>query len=160
MNYDDQVSGNVVVKTDVEGRREVGIPVSGTVSGDLYMSPKTINFGYLSPNTTVNRVMLIRNENPSFDLKIGKIECASAEVEFATKATSEGKSYVINVTLKTGPEPVPVDTDFVIHTNHPDQPALTAKIRAMVGPPGRATTGAPARTRNDVDAIIRDRSRQ
>jgi hypothetical protein len=181
MNYDDQINANVIVKTDLESRPEVTISVYGTVSGDLLLSPKVISFGYLSPNTTVNRVMLVRNENPDFTLEIGEIECASAEVEFvadaasgglpkykiagaevefATKSTLAGKSYVITVTLKAGPNPAPVDANIVVHTNHPVQSTLTSKIRAMVGPPGGAKSGAPApfRTQDDINSLIRQRS--
>ena len=108
------------------------IPVSGTVLGDLNVSPPQVTFGVVPHHASALRIVRLTNsgENP---VKVTGISSDNSSVFAAIEQVKPGKEYKITVQLRPNTPDGVLHGMLAIKTNDPHQQDVQVPFYGIVG---------------------------
>jgi len=130
MAFEERIDGSLVVRTTSARMPTVPIRVVATLSGDIMLNTKVLQYGRVQPNQEVLRYLILTNAGPR-DVDIVEIRNPIPEISIQTEALTKGKQYRIRAVLKTGAEVRQINDGIVIVTNHPEQTEIPVSVVAL-----------------------------
>ncbi len=127
-----RLSRTVKVATNRENPKELVLRISGEVSGDLTIQPKSITFYGRNDNKPQERFITVSSKKKSF--KVVSAKDTKGELKTKVQAIEKDKQYKITV---SPPENISKNfsTKLTVTTNHPDQPTLEIPIHVRIPKP-------------------------
>jgi hypothetical protein len=113
-------------------RAPVEIPVSGTVLGDINVSPPQVSFGVLPHHASAVRILRLTNSGPR-PLKIVGVSSNNDSVTAGFEPVTAGKEYKISVQLRPNTPDGVLRGMLAIKTDDPRQQDLEVPVYGIVG---------------------------
>jgi hypothetical protein len=109
----------------------VEIPVTGTVVGDLAVSPRQLRFGSVSASAGAVRVLGLRNEGRA-PVRLTSVSMSPPLGTADVQTLREGQEYRVVVALPPGAPLGRVQGEVELHTDHPEQHVVAVPFTARV----------------------------
>ncbi|HUT24150.1 MAG TPA: DUF1573 domain-containing protein [Sumerlaeia bacterium] len=117
-------SGQLVLETNSEKRPQIGIPVSGRITGDLVVEPNVLRFGVLSPGDSVTKTCTVRSLTGQA-FRIENVEAGDLPIAWKLAPAGESGSQTLQLTLTVPERPRGVYRGYLeIEVDHPTQQNL------------------------------------
>ncbi|UCD57585.1 MAG: DUF1573 domain-containing protein [Candidatus Hydrogenedentota bacterium] len=92
------------------------LPIRGSVTGEISVSPQTVNFGSGIPGESLRRKLTISSSTSSFDIKSLSVKDPSFQVSYSS--IEPGKKFEISIEFLPGPTDQQIEDELVITTTN------------------------------------------
>ncbi|MBU1628379.1 DUF1573 domain-containing protein, partial [bacterium] len=123
-----RVSEHVMIKTNNQKMPQINVQVSGSILGDISVTPSSLAF--ISSSVGIRNVRRVNLVNSGeIPLKVEEVKLDIPELTYEVKTIKEGEQIEINVTFKPTEGTKPrLSTKLYIKTNIPDQKEIEIPI--------------------------------
>jgi Protein of unknown function (DUF1573) len=122
----------VAVKTSSPKAPEVTINVSGAIRPIIQVIPAEVNFGKVGNDTLIGHNILLINNRPSFELKLGDLKIDDPEITTDVITLQPGQRYQVAISLKAGATKGEHKTVLRIGTNDALRKLIEVPVQATV----------------------------
>jgi archaellin len=125
-----KLNETITAKSNLEGKRESKLRISGTIQGDIELNPMAIRFNRVKDDeekSTKSQTVHIVNKTPERDLNILAVEDPDGRLELELKTLQGGQRYELVATMngENLGETNYLKGKINISTDNPKQPTVT-----------------------------------
>ncbi|MFI5394142.1 MAG: DUF1573 domain-containing protein [Candidatus Binatia bacterium] len=121
----------IAVHTGNQRHPLLTVPITGTVDGDVAVSPAQLSFGVITPGAGTSLVLGLHNRGKQ-QVHIKAVHLTPAVGAAAVTTVRDGEDYRVTVTLSEGLHPGKISGTLDVDTDHPEQSHILVPFSARV----------------------------
>lgn len=126
-----EIRDRVIIELSGTHASNINVPILGFLKGDMRVSPGTVSFGVVNPNSVLERTVKIENKSDT-PVQILKAESDSDALKLDVLPGENKKKFVLRIVALPSKIHNDLRATVKITTDHPDEKELLLNVYAAV----------------------------